>query len=447
MGSLTSSSSSPAPPTSTPLRLLIAAVLLLQQSVAFCPQLTTPRRIPKSKSFVPSTGRTVLLTLDTASRTAKATAVVPLWSLPEGPSLDSTEDDHDDDDDYPSDNDVVDDGTAAEMDNDDDDKMKRKIDGRKKRLIYGYELSSILCLLVSAYVVIGGTTRALLTTATAAGPLSLSFVNKLMNAMKFVFAGGSYTLSSILWILQGAASNDRLSSDTYKRLNIAGVAYGLVSLLISCLCIPSAMLSSLPVLVWNVSLLLMTVNCIKGYGYGVWDWEKKKKKPGNSSSLMSELVDDFCNGLRSIIPTIFRQNQKVRDTQDGVYATAVVWFGGWAIIKNVGFLVSWIQSVTNPSSSLSGVYNGMSNIARFGILSTIVYTLSDASSRQRLNGSTFIKLGFDTSIAFLTLGLSSIVDPSHGRLGVLNAVPFISYSIFLAYNAVQSARTNATKKT
>ena len=316
-------------------------------------------------------------------------------------------------------------------------KMEMKIKGRKKRLIGGYKVGSTFYLL-SSFVLLG------LTSTT----LPISTTKKVTYRLAYVFSGGPYTMSSILNILQNAASNDRLSSDTYKRLNIASIFYGLISLVVSIKCLTPTLFnqsrlspSVLKTLVWQVPALVALINACKGYGYGVWGWEKK---PASGSNLLSDLGSDFLNGLKTIIPTVSRRTQPPEDKKDMIYAVGTAWIGSWTLFQSLHFFTR----LMSPASTLTPyqIYDGWTGVARFGLLSTMFYTLSDASARGRLGGSTFIQMGYDLSLALFTLFASIIITPKLGQVRMYQAVPLTLYSIFLSFNAWTSGRANAMKK-
>jgi hypothetical protein len=106
--------------------------------------------------------------------------------------------------------------TAAEDDNTEEETEEdaaeselldnKKLAGRKKRLIMGYQLSSFAYLAASSFHLIKGGN----------------------NFLYYIFGGGTFTVAGILYILKGAAQNDRLGSGTYKRLNLSIIFYAFV---------------------------------------------------------------------------------------------------------------------------------------------------------------------------------------------------------------------------
>ena len=56
----------------------------------------------------------------------------------------------------------------------------------------------------------------------------------------------------------------------------------------------------------------------------------------------------------------------------------------------------------------------LSKLARFGLMTTVLYTLKDACDRDRLSGTTFVQLNFVASAAFLSIALYLL--PIYGKL-------------------------------
>jgi hypothetical protein len=196
--------------------------------------------------------------------------------------------------------------------------------------------------------------------------------------------------------------------------------------------------------VWRIPPILAIINGIKGYGYGVWGWDKKKTSSSSSSNnnntLVADLCKDFVDGIKSIVPTVLRRNNlPIRSGSDRVYAVGTVWIGVWTVIQTVHFVTGLASQELSPYQ----LYDGWTGVARFGLLSTIYYTLSDASSRDRLAGSTFIQLGRDLGLAFLVLASSMIITPKLGRVRIYQSVPLTAHGLFLLYNSIMSARANA----
>lgn len=270
-----------------------------------------------------------------------------------------------------------------------------KIAGRKKRLELGYQVGFILYLVSSVLNLVRRGFQ----------PFSLYYV----------FGGGSFTVSMLLYILKGAASNDRLSSDTYKRLNLSVIGFALLQLL-------------LPVhhwiegLVFKLPAFVTLVNGVKGYGYGVLGWDKSKDK--------STIMTDIKIGMISII-----QGAGVVKQKSIGYVIGTAFLGVMTAVKALELLKILILPSGEAVSKSYMVLSRMSRLGRLGIMTTIMYTLKDASDRDRLTGTTFVQLGYLMTVAFLTMSFYlSPVGPT--LLGVLAG----GLSALTFYNGVTNAQ-------
>ena len=121
--------------------------------------------------------------------------------------------------------------------------MDTKIEGRKKRVIMGYKATML------AYLAVG-------LSSAIRGGITKNFLH--------MIAGYIVMPAGISYILISAASNNRLNSDTYKRLNLSLIEYGLVGLVI-------VSLGGLKRrnAVMALAFALSVINSIKGFAYGV----------------------------------------------------------------------------------------------------------------------------------------------------------------------------------
>jgi hypothetical protein len=155
-------------------------------------------------------------------------------------------------------------------------KMEKKVKGRKKRVVMGYRIVSVAYLVASIVAVVKN----------GISPVQSYFV-----AGPLLAAGMAHTLAD-------AALHDRLSSDTYKRLNLfLGTYYGLVNLILSSM--TKRQFGSHPFWkLWTITSFITCVNCIKGYGYGVKGW----KLEGDTLPLAKK---DLVEGLKYTIQSFF----------------------------------------------------------------------------------------------------------------------------------------------
>ena len=86
-------------------------------------------------------------------------------------------------------------------------------------------------------------------------------------AVSFIayFSSASILASGLAFIQKGAAENDRLRSDTYKRLNVFMAGYGFLMTIVAVNIISSPAL-------YIITNLIAMFNSIKGYGYGARGW-------------------------------------------------------------------------------------------------------------------------------------------------------------------------------
>mmetsp|Transcript_21864 Transcript_21864/g.52014 ORF Transcript_21864/g.52014 Transcript_21864/m.52014 type:complete len:375 (+) Transcript_21864:238-1362(+) len=260
------------------------------------------------------------------------------------------------------------DDKADALDDELDAGIDKKLLGRKKRLQMGYLFAS-MSYLTSALVTIAVYGR---------------FSTK---AFYFVFGGGKVNVALILYILKGAASHDRLNSDTYKRLNIAVILYAFSQLLLP----TEHMMGLLGRLSFQVPGFLALVNGIKGYGYGCLGWDKSKDN--------STILTDFKEGIQSTL-----KGMTVIKAKSAGYMFATLLLGSMFCFKFKD-LVGILAFPNSETATSFLIFNHLSKLARFGMLTTIMYTLKDASDRGRLSGTTFVQLNLLAAAAFLSIAL------------------------------------------
>ena len=215
--------------------------------------------------------------------------------------------------------------------------------------------------------------------------LKLLFKGRGLNDMSSMFAlcSGPLVVGSISHILEGAADHDRLSSDTYKRLNLYMILYGIVNLVTRIFGGSSGGIGPLSI----IAPLLLTINSIKGYGYGVLGYAKDNGK---------SIIEDLVNGFNSTLGILIKINFKNLNAIGYLLASwFVVSFKFKELINIVDIIVSNGGS-NNVLTKLTGYVN-------YALLSCVVISLKDACDRNRLLGTTFIKLNFLSGIIFSSL--------------------------------------------
>lgn len=253
-----------------------------------------------------------------------------------------------------------------------------KVRGRKQRVITGYRLSMAL------FAVFGAVIAAL--------------------SRQPLYGTGPLLAAGVSYILIGAAQNDRLSSETYKRLNIGLFEFGTVGLLAGYLMKLSP--------AWGIACFIGIVNSIKGYGYGLKGWILQN----NSAK------DDLTEGMKGNIKTM----AKIPNIKSFGYflGTGAVGFLKVAKLLEVFTL---IKGSANPNTIGTRLFR----LSKLMILTIIMFTLKDAADRDRLEGTTFIELNFLSSITFAIWSTYEKITSPVGGL-------FAALSAFTAFNGISS---------
>jgi hypothetical protein len=282
-----------------------------------------------------------------------------------------------------------------------DDKalLDDKIFQRQDRLEAGYQITSLVF----------------------AGTGLLHLVRKGLNFWALYYAlCGPGLVAGVSYILKDAASNDRLASDTSKRLNLSLLAYGVLGL-------------SLPVLDREHFLvpffiappLLATINAIKGYGYGVLGWDKSK----HVCAVFPDLQEGFTSTFKSL--TKFR-----KESLDYLLMTTmVVAMTAVKLKETVELLLNSGGETASPLMLASRV----SRLARLILFSGVLWSLKDAADRDRLSDTAFVQLNYLSSVAFFSMAgylCPKVLRPS--ALGIL-ALVFSGITAYNGYSKSQKA--------
>ena len=275
---------------------------------------------------------------------------------------------------------------------------EKKISGRKNRVILGYK-ATMLSYIMYTY---------------------LAFTNSVGQKMIYYFSSGHALAAGVAYIMISAAKNDRLNSDTYKRLNLCMLQYGLAGFFmvyVSKTAFPRSIIVFLP-------HVLAIINSIKGYSYGVLGLDKKKSP--------SHLLSDFVDGTKSTIKgTLLSIPNNVKSFG---YLGAVAMVGTMKLAK----LSELIQLIYNHSS-VEIIASRLSRMARLAFMTMVFYTLKDAADRDRLEGTTFIQLNF---LSAITMGAMTEYVGIQTRLGGLSAF-FTMYCIFNGITSILKKKQKA----
>jgi len=271
----------------------------------------------------------------------------------------------------------------------------RKIEGRKKRVLLGYYLTSVTYLILAIQYAYG-----------SIGVSSQTF------PLQFVASG--YTLiAGYAYILASAVKGGRLSSDTYKRMNLSLIVYGLLNCVSWKFTWVVDTVQRFPLLLlW--APFLTTVNAIKGYTYGVLGINKAGK-----ASILGDLKDGITSTMKGYLAL-------PKNLQAAGYLGATYMFTMMTVAK----LVEILRLLNHGASGLT-VCSRVTRLARYTSMTTVLYTLKDAADRGRLNGTTFIELNMLSSFTLAILAsFWGVATPSGGAAAV--------FSVFSAINGITS---------
>ena len=187
-------------------------------------------------------------------------------------------------------------------------------------------------------------------------------------------AVGTLLPAGIAYILGGAATHDRLASDTYKRLNLALGAYALVDL--AAKDIVTTFHAG-----WVAACVVALVNAAKGFGYGVWGWELDK----------APIIPEFVGGAKSALASAATPPPNLRVAG---YQAATWAFTGWKL--------STLWNLATVAKSGGGGRELLPLAFQFKkllLLQATSFTLKDAAGRGRLGGTTFVQLNLLNAVA------------------------------------------------
>mmetsp|Transcript_13544 Transcript_13544/g.20641 ORF Transcript_13544/g.20641 Transcript_13544/m.20641 type:complete len:441 (+) Transcript_13544:116-1438(+) len=237
---------------------------------------------------------------------------------------------------------------------------------------------------------------------------------------KVVIAGGEIFLAVLTRVLRGATVNDRLGSDTYKRMNLSLVLYTILS-------------ANLVLRNPLHSLYLGWGTTMKGLGH----------VPGatNAGALWIVLytligytgVRGFAKGVRGfglidINTGIGPVSDLVKEIYTGALNTAK------SLVKissstSAGYLLATILTFLNLNSL------GMYGAPYLGLAGVSLYTLKDAADRGRLEGGTFMSLnGWLSALSFLAFAFITPKASMCG-LGIFCVSLFTGLNFFKAFQS------------
>lgn len=280
------------------------------------------------------------------------------------------------------------------------DKIAKKVAGRKKRVVIGYRLSMVI------YGLLGLST------------LIPAFMKPELAAMSLNYAGGPILGAGFAGILASAAENDRLGSDTYKRLNLMYAKFGFLWLLAGILVQQTKPLTRGAKILSNPLVMLASfyalVNGLKGWGYGAKGYDKLAP-----TSYGGDLVQLFKNTAKVFVSPF-------ANVKAGLYLGATTFAGFLKVMKLVD-LVGLCQNIGTTSVTAAKFGSWAIGYAKIVLMATAAFTLFDAAKRDRLEGTTFIELNVLSSFSWLGMGgkVISRVFHAHSKSSICDAEKFV----------------------
>jgi hypothetical protein len=207
---------------------------------------------------------------------------------------------------------------------------------------------------------------------------------------KLATVSGYCIAAGLSHILAGAAENERLGSDTYKRLNLALNVFHLISLAAF-----NGMLCLFPKRRIGIVFAVITI-FIHGFG-GLATYRGWNCSLGEDRNRWEELG----SGVVSTCRTMWTSKGR-----GSAYRNALM----LVVLQILGILNSARNDLINGATRLIVSINAL-QMAGAVLIFAMVYSLKDAGERGRLTGTTFIQMHFLVSIWSL-LGMSSILPSS-----------------------------------
>ena len=219
------------------------------------------------------------------------------------------------------------------------------------------------------------------------------------------FAGFAVA-AGLCHILQGAASHNRLSSETYQRLNVGLLGFSLLSL--------TAVPAEAGFLGSFSAALVVTVflTLVKLYGTALaflgWKQGVMAEDTITSSSFLApkRMLRELVQGTKATVKGL-----KVKSNNKGLA------YRNCLLLLCMGVVSSFMEGLFNIryqkefTRTWFEISLQWSAVARLFMLTTMVYSLKDAAERDRLTGTTFIQLNLMVGFWAVVVGLGQAVYP------------------------------------
>lgn len=221
------------------------------------------------------------------------------------------------------------------------------IEGRKIIIMLGYRLSALVYLFLGTFIV---------------GWQGLKSPSQLPLAL--YVSAGPVLASGVSYVLEGAAVNDRLSSEAFKRLNLCLASYGALWLLAAYLIRNTGSRIVCHPLVLSASAIT-GINSVRAWIFGVKGWDTTE-----ATSLISDLKATFAKVLRSVL--------SFKSFPGLVYLFATIVFSGLKFSR----LIDVYQLLASGGVSATVFSKDIFRISMYSLLSAVSMTLKDGAGKS-----------------------------------------------------------------
>jgi hypothetical protein len=307
---------------------------------------------------------------------------------------------------------------------------------------YGYYTAGILLFLVPDR------------TATVAATTTVTTIS-LLTATKWGAAAGFIMAGRLCYILYKANVQQRLSSDTYKRINIGLFGFNLIGLA----AIPGEAgfvrsIGGTTGTYLAVGLLTMlrlygAVVTFNGWIQYISDMNGSTGAATNASTgtnVVDAIVPRSRSRSRSRI-ILLELGQGIKDTIGGLQvrsAKKALTYRNCLLILCFGMLSRFMETLFSLRYQKEfmctwfGITLQWSVISRLFMIATIVYSLKDAAERDRLTGTTFIELNLMVGLWSFLVGLGQAIVPV--GFAAYRGVEMVAFSLPFLLRAYKSQK-------
>lgn len=240
--------------------------------------------------------------------------------------------------------------------------------------------------------------------------------------------GHLFLTTGVCHILGEAARTNRLpKSDTYKRLTLGTCLFGLIGLLsvpgeAGCNSSMGPKVMS-AFLVVHITKFVTALVSFVGWEYGAGGF-------GSLSDRARNILGEIVQGCRNVL-----KNLPVTDDRPATFYRTffllVTLCNPLCNIPELSFNLRQGVGLFSLPVSLT-----VSSIARLTLLSVILYSLKDAAERDRLEGSTFIKLNI--MVGLWAVGVGTVQGFRHGTFNLRRAADKFLFAVLFLNNGIIS---------